>query len=100
MTAPEGSIEAQAAQLVSPPLQVALRQRTQAGIEKYGQRLEANPQPLRARAVHLVQELLDGLQYALWMNEPAIATVLAIQADHITSAYQLTAQEIVEGGKQ
>lgn len=99
ITVPTPSIEEQACELLSPRLAACIRQRTQLGIRKYGQRLDHNPQPLRARAVHLVQELLDGIQYALWLGETQTASRLAVEAILLSKKYALTVSEIMNGGK-
>lgn len=93
------TIEEQACELLSPRLAACIRQRTQLGIRKYGQRLDHNLQPTRARAVHLVQELLDGLQYALWLGEQKTARRLAVEAILVSRRYGLTVSEIMNGGK-
>lgn len=94
------TIEQQARALLNPTLGECIRQRTEAGVAKYGQRLEDNPQPVRARLVHLVQELLDATQYALWAGEPDWADQLAVLAEDVQIRGQLTAEEIMAGGKQ
>lgn len=94
------TIEERACGMLSARLAACIRQRTQLGIRKYGQRLDDNPQPERAKAVHLVQELLDGMQYAIWLEDVGLAEDLAIRAEKIARKYRLTFTEIVEGGKQ
>lgn len=98
---PEGSptIEAHACALLSSTLADVVRQRTALGVAKYGQRLDDNHQPSRARAVHLVQELLDAVQYALWLGDPRTASRCAGEAEVITRRYELTSEEIMAGGK-
>lgn len=97
MTLP--TIEEQACGLVGPVLAECIKQRTAAGISKYGQRLDDNHQPDRAKAVHLVQELLDATQYALWLEWDDMAGHTAALASNVTAYFELTASEIVRGGK-
>lgn len=94
------TIEAQAQALLGPVLAEAVRQRTAAGIAKYGQRLDDNHQPDRAKAVHLAQELLDAIQYALWLGNERQAARLATEAEITAAVFGLTLEEIMEGGKQ
>lgn len=95
------TIEDQAqALLENPVLKEAVRRRAEAGVAKYGQRLEENHQPMKARAVHLVQELLDGCQYALWLGNSRAAARLATEADLTVALFGLTLTDIMEGGKQ
>lgn len=94
------TIEQQARAFLNPTLGECVRQRTEAGVAKYGQRLEDNPQPMRARTVHLLQELLDATQYALWDNRPTLAEILAQYANEVQEGESLTAEEIMAGGKQ
>lgn len=94
------TIEQRGQILVDPVLAACLHQRTINGIEKYGQRLDDNIQPDQAKAVHLVQELLDGVQYALWLGRMSTAKRLAAEANLIASEYQLTTAQIMAGGKQ
>lgn len=94
------TIEAEVVRVLNPVLAKCLTQRTAAGVAKYGQRLEDNEQPVRAKAVHLVQELLDAAQYAAWLKCWAIVENLAVVANEVQTAYRLTAEEIMAGGKQ
>ncbi|WP_019008960.1 hypothetical protein [Deinococcus aquatilis] len=94
------TIEDQARHLLNPVLGECVRQRTAAGVAKYGQRLDDNYQPHEAKAVHLVQELMDACQYALWMDLPGLASNLAAIANDVQSATSLTAEQIMAGGKQ
>lgn len=100
MTAPNPTIEEQGRALLGPVLGEVLAQRTAAGVAKYGQRLDDNHQPDRAKAVHLVQELLDAVQYALWLGETRKAARLAAEAELTAGLHGLTAEEIMAGGKQ
>lgn len=93
------SIEQRAQALLTPTLAECVRQRTAAGVAKYGQTLDDNHQPMRARAVHLIQELLDGVQYALWCDDPATAEQCAALAAVYELRYGLSAEEIMQGGK-
>lgn len=95
-----GTIAEQASSLVGPVLATCIRERTRLGIAKYGQTLDDNDQPQRARAVHFVQEMLDGTQYALWLGDPSLAARCAIEAELVTRRYGLIAEEIMQGGKQ
>lgn len=94
------TIEDQARVLLGPELGECISQRTQLGIAKYGQRLDDNDQPERAFAIHLVQELLDGIQYALKMQRPDIAARLADEAEDLRDVYALQVAEIMAGGKR
>ncbi|ULH18252.1 hypothetical protein MF271_22565 (plasmid) [Deinococcus sp. KNUC1210] len=51
---------------LSPLLVAAVDTRTAEGLKKYGQLLDDNHKPDRAKAVHLLQELLDAAQYGTW----------------------------------
>lgn len=95
------TIEAQAQALLdNPVLKEAVRLRTQAGIQKYGQRLEENRQTLSAKAVHLAQEELDALNYSVWMGWTAKAERHAREAEITAAVFGLTLTDIMEGGKQ
>ena len=83
-----------------PELAKALDTRTQLGIEKYGQRLDENDKPLRAKVIHLMQELLDAQQYAEWAGRDTDALELANIANDLQCEFDLAADEIVAGGKQ
>ncbi len=93
------SIEDQARALLNPVLGECVRQRTAAGVAKYGQRLDDNHQPHRAKAVHLVQELLDASQYALWMGDSYWASEIALLANEVQATVGLSTEEIMSGGK-
>jgi len=67
---------------------------------KYGQRLEDNHQPDRAKAVHLIQELLDAAQYAAWLERWFIAAEMTQTANRLQVEWGLSAAEIMAGGKQ
>ena len=97
MTSP--TIEEQACGMVGTILADCIRQRTAAGVAKYGQRLDDNHQPDRAKAVHLVQEELDAMQYSLWLGNRRKAARHATEAMLTAALYGLTAEEIMQGGK-
>lgn len=97
---PGDTIEEQAVNLLSLPLASCVRQRTAFGIEKYGQRLDDNHQEGRARAIHFIHEMLDGLQYALWDGDALSARQCANLAVRKQVEYQLSPAEIMAGGKQ
>lgn len=94
------TIEVQVQALVGPVLAECVRQRTAFGVAKYGQRLEDNHQPDRAKSVHLVQELLDAAQYATWRGNHGMAEMLGVMADAVVAQDALTVEEIMAGGKQ
>ncbi|MFC5846714.1 hypothetical protein [Deinococcus petrolearius] len=94
------TIEEQARALLNPVLGECVRQRTEAGVRKYGQTLDENEQPQREKAIHLIQELLDACQYALWMGHEYTATLCATIASDTQQTFKLTAEEIMAGGKQ
>ena len=94
------TIEEQGRALLGPVLGSVLAQRTAAGVAKYGQRLDDNHQPDRAKAVHLVQEELDAMQYALWLGNRRKAARHATETEITAALYGLTAEEIMAGGKQ
>ena len=93
------TIEEQARALLSPVLGECVRQRTEFGKAKYGQTLDHNHQSERAKVIHLMQELLDGVQYACWAGLSSYAWELAQMADDLRCTYNLTVEEIVSGGK-
>lgn len=94
------TIEDQARAMLGTVLGECIRQRTELGIQKYGQRLDDNPQPYRAKAIHLIQELLDAMQYAIWVGDRVTARKLARMAEGYARLFSLTAEEIMAGGKQ
>ncbi|GAA4002053.1 hypothetical protein GCM10022631_10840 [Deinococcus rubellus] len=91
------------AHLRSPLLRQVVDARVELGIEKYGQTLDENIKPERVKAVHLIQENLDGAQYGEWMGTKAafqfgdaVAMQLAENADAILDAYpDLTLEELL-----
>ncbi|WP_295823197.1 hypothetical protein [uncultured Deinococcus sp.] len=93
------TIEDRACALLLPHLAVCVQQRTRLGIQKYGQRLDDNVQDVVSKAVHLVQELLDAVQYALWLDDDRLAMTLAAHANVVATTYALTTDEILAGGK-
>ena len=94
------SIEQRVASRLNPVLAECLRQRTELGVKKYGQRLDDNEQDERSKAVHVIQELLDAAQYAEWMGHSYSVSVLTDLANVYQGMYELTAEEIMAGGKQ
>lgn len=94
------TIEAQACELLHPVLAECVQQRTAAGVAKYGQRLEDNPQPERARIIHAVQEGLDMVQYLLWAGLPSYAYQVAEVVNELRGDFALNAEEVMAGGKQ
>jgi len=96
----EATIEQKARALLNTTLGECVRQRTRAGVKKYGQTLDDNHQPDRAKAVHLVQELLDATQYAVWADLPDVAATAGRLANTVQKQFGLTADEIMKGGKQ
>ena len=94
------TIEDQGRALLGSILGEVLAQRTAAGVAKYGQTLDQNHQPDRAKAVHLVQEELDAMQYALWLGNTRKAARHATEAEITVALYGLTVTEIMTGGKQ
>lgn len=99
LTTTTTTIEDRACALLHPELAQAVRQRTEFGIRKYGQRLDDNHQPMRAWLIHIIQEALDGCQYALRADEVALAGEFAEIANDLQERHQLTAAEIMAGGK-
>lgn len=93
------TIEEQVRALLNPVLGECVRQRTALGVKKYGQTLDHNHQPERAKAVHAVQEALDLAQYLLWMGRRGDAVAAAGLAVDLQECYGLTAEEIMTGGK-
>ncbi|WP_261665252.1 hypothetical protein [Deinococcus sp. Marseille-Q6407] len=87
-----------------PDLAPAVLERERIGVRKYGQYMDDNHQPQRARAVHLVQEKLDGLNYSEWLAGPWWLRVFDwIDVLHVrlmARRYRLTAQDIIKGGKR
>jgi DNA-binding CsgD family transcriptional regulator len=94
------TIEQKARALLNSTLGECVRQRTRAGVKKYGQTLDDNHQPDRAKAVHLLQELMDACQYAIWAELPDVAATAGRLANTVQKQFQLTADEIMKGGKQ
>lgn len=85
---------------LNPVLAECLTQRTAAGVAKYGQRLDDNEQNASAKAIHLIQELLDAAQYAMWIGDPLTMRQLTGMANEFQKIFHLTAEEITSGGKQ
>jgi hypothetical protein len=79
----------------------ALKSRNAYGLKKYGKSLDENDIPERERAIHAIQEALDLSQYLVWIGLGDIAMVsVACIAKQLQKHYNLTAQEIIEGGKK
>lgn len=94
------SIEAKAKNILNSTLSECITQRTQAGRAKYGQTLDANSAPPAERYIHLIQELLDGVQYALWAGDTETARALSEIANSIQAREGLSANQIMQGGKR
>lgn len=59
--------------LLDPRLHAVIDTRTAEGLAKYGQTLvDANVKSECERAAHLMQELLDAIQYAIWRADPEL----------------------------
>lgn len=78
-----------------------LKSRNAYGLKKYGKSLDDNDIPERERAIHAIQELLDAGQYLIWTEWSRLwCGHLFDMAMAIQEYYNLTAQEIIEGGKK
>jgi hypothetical protein len=82
---------------LSPLLAQALDTRTAEGLRKYGQTLDNNHKPDRAKAVHLLQELIDASQYAEWLEVDSMLTPLLTNlANQIADGFHdLTLDELL-----
>lgn len=81
--------------MLSPLLAEALDTRTQEGLRKYGQTLDDNHKPDRAKAVHLLQELLDAAQYSEWLGA-VYAPLLCEIANEVAADFpDLTLEELL-----
>lgn len=77
----------QAKELLLPALHAVVDARTAEGVRKYGQTLDQNIKPQRAKVVHLLQEILDALQYVLWgAAEDRQADVMCMQLAGMANA--------------
>lgn len=94
------TIEDRVKRHLNPVLAECLTQRTAAGVAKYGQRLEENDQPVKARVIHLIQELLDAAQYAEWIGDYYLMAFCAETTNIYQVQHALTAEEIMSGGKK
>lgn len=56
--------------LLDPRLHAVVDTRTAEGLAKYGQTLDADVKSRREKGAHLMQELLDAIQYAIWQADP------------------------------
>ena len=89
--------------LGSPLLRQVVDARVALGVKKYGQTLDDNEKPDRAKAVHLIQELLDAMQYVTWHGwgkvlpfGDVILMQLAHDADYVAAEYpDLTMDELL-----
>lgn len=92
------------AAMLPPDLAPAVLERERIGVLKYGQYLDDNHQPQRARAVHLVQELLDAQAYLQWLGLSLryrlVARGLAWLTVRFCRRYHLSAQDVIDGGKR
>ena len=52
-----------------PDIQALINNQTRIGLEKYGQTLDDNEKDNKAKAVHIVQELIDTMQYFVWLQK-------------------------------
>lgn len=59
-----------AKRLLDPRLHAVVDTRTAEGLAKYGQTLDADVKSRREKGAHLMQELLDAIQYAIWQADP------------------------------
>ena len=55
-----------------PALHPVVDARVEEGIKKYGQTLDDNVKPERAKAVHQLQELLDAMKYRRWRSTATV----------------------------
>lgn len=77
-----------------------LKSRNAYGLKKYGKSLDDNNIPERERAIHAIQELLDATQYLIWIQWWGCAEDLANITVDLQDYYNLSAQEIIDGGKK
>ena len=82
---------------LSPLLALALDTRTAEGLRKYGQTLDDNHKPDRAKTVHLLQEGLDLIQYAEWKRpgHPVIAALIPWLERSAAEVGDLTLDELL-----
>lgn len=66
MTGPRSAIAERIKQFLVPALHPVVDARVEEGLRKYGQTLDDNVKPERAKAVHQLQELLDAMNYRAW----------------------------------
>ncbi|WP_407538897.1 hypothetical protein Q0M94_12025 [Deinococcus radiomollis] len=101
MTQIRSAVAEQAKALLLPKLHPVIDTRTSGGVKKYGQTLDQNIKPQRAKVVHLLQELLDALQYVLWgavddEQSDVMASRLAGMANDLIRQYpDLTLNEML-----
>ena len=72
--------------LLDPRLHAVVDTRTAEGLAKYGQTLDDNLKSEREKVAHLMQELLDAIQYALWRTDPELALELADMANKLLAS--------------
>ena len=73
--------------LLDPTLHAVVDHRAAEGLRKDGQTIDDNAKPRRAKAVHLMQELLDAMQYVAWGAVPGAAgDALAVMANDLLEA--------------
>lgn len=66
MTMPKSAISESVKFYLNPRLHEVIDQRTALGWKKYGQSLDENVKTDDDKCVHLIQELLDAMQYVEW----------------------------------
>ena len=72
--------------LLDPRLHAVVDTRTAEGLAKYRQTLDDNLKSEREKVAHLMQELLDAIQYALWQTDPELALRLAAMANELLAS--------------
>lgn len=97
---PEHRIAERVAALYPADLAPAVMERERLGFFKYGQFLDQNHQPAKAKAVHAVQELMDFCNYSIWLGLWWPARIGAYLAVWLCRRYHLSAWDIVDGGKR
>lgn len=79
---------------------------TEIGVKKYGQTLDDNKKEPKAKAVHIIQELIDAMQYSQWLlndatDERAVNTLTynikqyAIHCNSLMFLYDLTMEDLL-----
>jgi hypothetical protein len=78
-----------------------LKSRNAYGLKKYGKSLDSNHATDEERAIHAIQELLDAGQYLIWLNmKEEYYNDIFVLASDLALMFNLTAKEIIEGGKR